>query len=713
MKAFSRTTAAAAVALAGALVSTNAPAVNLATDGVGQVAIAPLYTARNGWTTAINLTNTTNVPLLVKVRFHEGHNSRDVLDFNVALSAFDVFTGVVQADANGSPVFVNTDSPADGVGDSRDDYTCTIPSTRNLDGSARTVPLNHLGFSGDSLTNYSPLGSVTASNDDGGLGGNSGATANAQAIERLKEGYVEFIVMGHADPNLAGADVDAIFPAGPTSYGSTTVPVELDGAINVARAIEQHDCSRLQTALGLYNQTRALQSARQFGQPVDALKFTFALINPQGGLAAAAPATTWANFYSPANGSGALNFGVPAGFVFPSDNFLCDIPRGAEHFTTDTPTNWCPEGSGGADCTAPAFAGGPATAGVTTESCRNLVTMQDTSEFLEPTLNDAYPHNANGWLDSLNLGVSAVPRYSNSNLAANAPETTRGVDALSLTIQRQRVFNQFSNNTTLGARTEAIITQPTKAFYVDQGNGIQFQIPTDPTNAASGGAGTASGAFPRNEAYVDQLDATPYPVGSVGIVPYAPYENRFAQETANDRTSARACNQVAFGLYDRAENPLADAPPGEPPFSPAPPPESDPRDLCYETTVISFGPTTLGGAPEAANRLDISDLIAALAAQTGNKSGWFSMVLGPDANNAGIVVPNQAFTGAQLAATLVNSIDAEGNASIGGTDVALSGLPVIGFTLATLNFPSRPDLSFGSAAEHSYSRTLLDDIQLP
>ena len=94
--------AAVATAIAGSMLSVNAHAVNLATDGVGEVAIAPYYTVRDGWSTLINLTNTQNVPVIVQVRFHEALNSRDVLDFRVALSAFDVFTGVVREAEDGS-----------------------------------------------------------------------------------------------------------------------------------------------------------------------------------------------------------------------------------------------------------------------------------------------------------------------------------------------------------------------------------------------------------------------------------------------------------------------------------------------------------------------------------------------------------------------------------------------------------------------------------
>jgi hypothetical protein len=91
-----RLSAACSATLASAMLASGAGAVNLATDGIGEVAIAPYYTVRDGWQTTMNVINTQDRPIVVKVRVHEGQNSRDVLDFNVALSAYDVFTGVIR-----------------------------------------------------------------------------------------------------------------------------------------------------------------------------------------------------------------------------------------------------------------------------------------------------------------------------------------------------------------------------------------------------------------------------------------------------------------------------------------------------------------------------------------------------------------------------------------------------------------------------------------
>ena len=100
-----------AVGMGAVALTSNVGAVNLATDGIGDVSIAPYYTTRNNWSTLLNLTNTRPFPIAVKVRIHEGMNSRDVLDFIVALSANDAWTAQIMDDpATGNPIVNIQDS---------------------------------------------------------------------------------------------------------------------------------------------------------------------------------------------------------------------------------------------------------------------------------------------------------------------------------------------------------------------------------------------------------------------------------------------------------------------------------------------------------------------------------------------------------------------------------------------------------------------------
>lgn len=89
----------AMAALLGGAASVHA--VNVDPDGHGQALLYPLYTVENGNYTAFSVTNTTDKFKAVKVRFLEGKNSVEVLDFNLYLSPQDVWTGAVVADDDG------------------------------------------------------------------------------------------------------------------------------------------------------------------------------------------------------------------------------------------------------------------------------------------------------------------------------------------------------------------------------------------------------------------------------------------------------------------------------------------------------------------------------------------------------------------------------------------------------------------------------------
>ncbi len=80
-------------ALAGA-----ANAVYINGDGPGQAQIYPYYTVRNGNLTLLSVVNTTADAKALKVRFIEGKNSQEVLDFNLFLSSKDVWTAAVVGD---------------------------------------------------------------------------------------------------------------------------------------------------------------------------------------------------------------------------------------------------------------------------------------------------------------------------------------------------------------------------------------------------------------------------------------------------------------------------------------------------------------------------------------------------------------------------------------------------------------------------------------
>ena len=116
----SLTTAVVAGIAGVAGIANMANAVNLNPDGLGQVLLYPYYTVNAGQGTLLSVVNTTGVGKAVKVRFLEGYNSREVLDFNLFLSKYDVWT------AN---VFKKSDAglSGDGAAIFSADNTCTAP----------------------------------------------------------------------------------------------------------------------------------------------------------------------------------------------------------------------------------------------------------------------------------------------------------------------------------------------------------------------------------------------------------------------------------------------------------------------------------------------------------------------------------------------------------------------------------------------------------
>jgi len=87
-----------------------AHAVHVNTDGLGEVLLYPYYTVQNDFVTAVHVVNTTDQAKAVKVRFLEGRNSQEVLDFNLYLSPFDVWTGTVVPDATNGAKLISTDA---------------------------------------------------------------------------------------------------------------------------------------------------------------------------------------------------------------------------------------------------------------------------------------------------------------------------------------------------------------------------------------------------------------------------------------------------------------------------------------------------------------------------------------------------------------------------------------------------------------------------
>src|SRR5438093_5701832 len=138
MNTFKRKSLYAALAGVGALgVTGAAQAVNVNPDGLGQALIYPYYTTQGTGTlgsvapynSLLSVVNSTNSGKVVKVRFLEGKFSHEVLDFNLWLSAHDVWTTAIIPSGTGAGIFTS-------------DLSCTTPPVSK----SSSAPTNFVNF---------------------------------------------------------------------------------------------------------------------------------------------------------------------------------------------------------------------------------------------------------------------------------------------------------------------------------------------------------------------------------------------------------------------------------------------------------------------------------------------------------------------------------------------------------------------------------------
>jgi hypothetical protein len=151
----------------------NAQSTAIAGNGLGDLAIIPYYTVKNGFTTGFVVTNTSASTQVVKVRLRRARDSMDALDINVVMSPKDVWTANI-ADEDGT-IYLTTD-----------DNSCTIP--KGNAGTGRFVMSPLYNGSGDAEEGYieilgmgSPLFQESSSSEfDGKTGENTAIAVNAE-----------------------------------------------------------------------------------------------------------------------------------------------------------------------------------------------------------------------------------------------------------------------------------------------------------------------------------------------------------------------------------------------------------------------------------------------------------------------------------------------------------------------------------------------------
>ncbi|MBB1091987.1 hypothetical protein HUU61_11860 [Rhodopseudomonas palustris] len=282
---------AVAAAMAAGLAVQTAEAVNLSPDGLGEVALVPYYSARNGYDTYISIVNTDPVNVIaVKIRFREHDNSRDARDFLIYLSPNDVWTGTITmhaaVDATGAPL------PPDAAGNpalgwpviQTNDNSCTVPSLIPFEADASQA--TRAGMRGVAFT--------SADYD-----GTTRTDVGSSSIVRTYDGYVEIIEMGTANP--------AVSPIAALAVHSNGVPAS---------------CPTLEAQYNEAVITSGFQHIQaQFREPLNVMKVAANLINAGSGLVVPMPVTMLANF----NNNNSLMLNPPRdtrpdlGDVFPPE----------------------------------------------------------------------------------------------------------------------------------------------------------------------------------------------------------------------------------------------------------------------------------------------------------------------------------------------------------------------------------------------------------
>ena len=385
-----------------------ANAVHINPDGLGQVVIYPYFTVRAGNTTAMSIVNTTSLTKAVKVRFLEGKNSREVLDFNLFLSPQDIWTGVILSGT--------TPGGADGARLETGDNSCVTPS--DLFGGAAgvsTIRTDGLGLPINAFKNYQ----FTGANVD---------NATLNTLDRTREGYMEVIEMGVVtDVTLTGF----------IKHSAAGVPAN-------CAALDAYDGSSSAAAPAV-----KFPGTTYLASPTGGLTGRASIINAANGTNYTYDVTVfdgWWNPVIPAPGNVPYS---PSGNTAPTISIQTGIDTVSNVFITGTPA-----GPGGVPAAIPA--GVVRASWNTSREAVSAILMRDS--VINEFVTDAGSVSKTDWVitmptkrDNIGVGVG-TPLRPFSNNFANAT-ATGACDAYSLAI-----FNREEG--TLGATPGVILPSP-------------------------------------------------------------------------------------------------------------------------------------------------------------------------------------------------------------------------------------------------------------
>ena len=641
-----------AVALAGGVVPGYVGAVTLSQDNIGDSAVVPYYTMRDGWATDFYIINTSNKTTAAKVRFHEARNSREVLDFIVVLSPYDQINAFAVLDPNLGPV---VRFPA-----GNSEKTCVVPIPNGrVGGVGGYLPFSAFEYTGG---NYDNWPSSERDEEYGPLG----------PIDRALEGYFTVIEMGTSD----------------------------DGPVHAAALHPNPNCEAVAEAFRIEN---IVPTYEEFDRNLNNLKVGFSLTNPARGVQGSGSATMMANFATNRSSIAHTMTSIMAGGadVVAAQAALdaaedvrqdtydatvaaaaalrlivgCNQPNPPGEFHDSPAGNTLPGTCQGNpallaqyDSAVLAYNNARVALAAANQNLqdalaaqlsapRNLIHAQDGS----PTVGD--PERA----PNLNHGdffaywfrdgqYRTLDNYDQLPDAINLPFGLwiglypRPVDAVTALLMKSDALNEWAYNANTGASSDLVLTAPTKRFYTD---------------------------------WVSVYENEPHLVGISPILANAvantdagwpPFGNQFIE-------TGRSCDKVAVAFYNNDEVGPKD------PILPSPSPDVR---LCWETNIVYTGQDSVLGS-EVAQRLDVRNLLAVAGGENETYNGWVNVNMTVNAHNYHPAIP-------LLNITLPNvpplwPFD----------EIVQTGMPYIGFAFKERDL-GNPANAYGGLTPHSYLR---------
>jgi hypothetical protein len=159
-------------------------------DRLGDAALFQYYTAKGDWQTFFRLVNTSDKAIVVKLRYREAANSREVLDFEVALSPKDMWSAWTDKDALADK--------ADGPGIRTSDTSCVFPPPQS-GGGQESEGFVRIG----GATDPDLIGALFKDKGfaPGGIYDDNGTKNPPSVLDRLSEGHLEVIGVASYDCN--------------------------------------------------------------------------------------------------------------------------------------------------------------------------------------------------------------------------------------------------------------------------------------------------------------------------------------------------------------------------------------------------------------------------------------------------------------------------------------------------------------------------------